>query len=305
MRISKAMAHPIQGLIKYHGIREGLPYHGSISCCVSPLTTTTEVRAVEGENDMKLLIDGRAAGDDELERVKVVVDEARAITHDNSSLVIDSWSNFPVGVGLGSSSSAFASLALAIYDLFDLGDYGVRVSSLARLGAASSPRSLTGGFSELIITEDPYSIRLDEGLDMGILMILVNKVVDTRSVHRVVASSPLFRCRLEYVKNALAEMRSAIGRGDLKMVWELAERDTLNLHAITMDAGVICWAPQTLMAIERVKMVRGEGVDCYFSIDTGATTYVNCYPEDLDEVKKFFDGFEVLDGRVGGEAHLV
>ncbi len=283
-----------------------IPYHGSISCCVFPLSTTTEVKMVKGENGLKSLIDGKMANEKELERVKILVDVVRAITHDNSSLEIDGRSNFPVGVGLGSSSSAFASLALALYEIFDLGNYGVRVSSLARWGAASAARSATGGFSELLINDDPYSVRLDDGLEMGILMLPAEKVVDTNSVHRVVASSPLFKARMDYVEKVLEEMRSSIKDGDIKRIGELAERDTLNLHAITIDVGVICWSSETLRAIEIVKNIRErEGIDCHYSIDTGATTYVNCYPEDLDDVKAFFEGFEVLSGEVGGGAHLV
>ena len=41
-----AKAHPIQGLVKYHGMRNEelrLPYHDSISVCTAPSHTTTTV----------------------------------------------------------------------------------------------------------------------------------------------------------------------------------------------------------------------------------------------------------------------
>ena len=43
---ASAVAHPIQGLIKYHGLadeRLRLPYHDSISVCTAPLLTHTTI----------------------------------------------------------------------------------------------------------------------------------------------------------------------------------------------------------------------------------------------------------------------
>ena len=59
---ASAVAYPIQGLIKYHGLRDferRLPYHDSISVCTAPTATHTTVE-FGGEED-RVEIDGRAS----------------------------------------------------------------------------------------------------------------------------------------------------------------------------------------------------------------------------------------------------
>ncbi len=56
-----AVAHPIQGLIKYHGLADPvlrLPFHDSISVCTAPLTTRTTLEFGDFPRD-RATIDGR------------------------------------------------------------------------------------------------------------------------------------------------------------------------------------------------------------------------------------------------------
>ena len=49
-----AVAHPIQGLIKYHGLADPilrLPFHDSISVCTAPMTTRTTVEFADFPGD--------------------------------------------------------------------------------------------------------------------------------------------------------------------------------------------------------------------------------------------------------------
>ena len=103
-------------------------------------------------------------------------------------------------------------------------------------------------------------------------------------------------------------MEQAIGKGDVDSIGELAERDTLLLHGITMtgEERLILWRPDTLRVILEVKMMFEEGVKCYFSIDTGATVYINMRTRDLKEVRSRIEtlGIKTLACMVGGEAAL-
>jgi len=59
-----AIAYPIQGLIKYHGLRdEGLklPYHDSISVCTSPTATTTTVEFGSDHKTDSIKVNGRSS----------------------------------------------------------------------------------------------------------------------------------------------------------------------------------------------------------------------------------------------------
>ncbi|MFQ5910383.1 MAG: diphosphomevalonate decarboxylase, partial [Thermoplasmata archaeon] len=57
---ASAVAHPIQGLVKYHGLqneRLRLPFHDSISVCTAPLATHTTIEFGDGEESSALIDD--------------------------------------------------------------------------------------------------------------------------------------------------------------------------------------------------------------------------------------------------------
>jgi phosphomevalonate decarboxylase len=101
-------------------------------------------------------------------------------------------------------------------------------------------------------------------------------------------------------------MELAVRNGDLGQVMTLAERDTMMLHGITMTgtSEMMLWRPETIKVILAVKRMREEGVPAFFSIDTGATVYVNTFPEKAEEVEARIRalGVETLRCRVGGGA---
>ena len=104
-------------------------------------------------------------------------------------------------------------------------------------------------------------------------------------------------------------MERAIRAGDGDEIGRLAEADTLLLHGITMTGSdsMILWRPDTVRVILEVQAMRREGRRCHFSIDTGATVYVNTNRRDLPEVARRISGLglETVTCSVGGEARLV
>jgi phosphomevalonate decarboxylase len=311
-----AVAHPMQGLIKYHGLRDErlrLPYHDSISVATAPLTTTTTVEFDDfDENDV--MIDGRKVSGRPLERVVNVIEKVKSIASIEGNYRIVSRSDFASGIGLGASASGFAALATAACGAAGL-KLGVReLSAVARLGAGSATRSVAGGFARWqagAADEDSvaYSLAGPEELQMGIIVCIVKTIKQTEDAHREVLTSPLFQGRLSYLHTALAEMAWAIKSRKVEKIGELAERDTLVLHAITMTgkSGMILWKPDTLRIIDAVRKMREEGLHSYFSIDTGATVYINCPVDELREVEDRLGSLsiEMLRCSVGGASHIV
>jgi phosphomevalonate decarboxylase len=104
-------------------------------------------------------------------------------------------------------------------------------------------------------------------------------------------------------------MERAIRSGDGAEIGRLAESDTLLLHGITMTGSenMILWRPDTVRIILEVQAMRREGVPCYFSIDTGATVYVNTDSKSLPMVRRRIAalGIETIDCSVGGAARVV
>src|SRR3989442_4251311 len=86
----------------------------------------------------------------------------------------------------------------------------------------------------------------------------------------------------------IAEMELAIRRRAIGEICALAERDTLMLHGITMTGTgeMILWQPDTLRVILAVRRRRESGIPAFFSIDTGATVYVNTVPERVEDVRR-------------------
>ncbi|MBM4237175.1 MAG: diphosphomevalonate decarboxylase [Euryarchaeota archaeon] len=312
---ASAIAYPIQGLIKYHGLKDErlrIPFHDSISVCTAPLLTHTTVEfghAVDSST-----IDGKAAGTREMERILSVVDPLREMASEKGRMKMVSTNNFPSNIGLGASASGFAALAVAASSSLKLDLSLEEISRVARRGAGSASRAVTGGFSRWYAGFDDrssYSRQLasSSDLDMGILAALVPALKSTETAHREVLTSPFFKARLEYVEGALREMEKAIDARDVERIGELAERDTLLLHGITMTGidELILWRPETVRIILEVRAMRAEGIECYFSIDTGATVYVNSRLEDLGRVKKRIEslGIRTLECNVGDSARLV
>jgi phosphomevalonate decarboxylase len=312
---SSATAYPIQGLIKYHGLKDErlrIPYHDSISVCTAPLMTHTTIEF--GYDEDMSSFDGKVPSTRESQRILDVVDPLRELAGERSGFRMVSQNNFQSNIGLGASASGFAALALATAKALGLGLSLEEVSRFARRGAGSASRAVTGGFSIWYAGKDDessYSTRIasSKELDMGIVAALVPAYKSTEDAHRSVVTSPFFKARLEYVDEVIPQMEGAIRSHNFEQIGKLAELDTLLLHGITMTGvdELFLWRPETVSIILEVKKMRKEGLDCYFSIDTGATVYINSHSEDVEEVARRINalGVKVLKCHVGDEAKVV
>ena len=107
----------------------------------------------------------------------------------------------------------------------------------------------------------------------------------------------------------IAEMELAIRNRDIGSICGLAERDTLMLHGITMTGAgeMVLWQPDTLRVILAVRRLREQGIPAFFSIDTGATVYVNTFPDHAEQVWTAIAdlGIETIPCAVGGPARVV
>ena len=311
---ASATAHPIQGLIKYHGLKDPLlrlPYHDSISVCTAPLTTRTTIEFGDFDADLSVVDDMPLSGH-EMDRVLAVVDAVRNKAGIDEKFRMMSVNGFPSNVGLGASASGFAALALAACNAAGLGlDLG-EVSRLARRGAGSATRAVTGAFSKWrmgLSDEDSYAEQLaGEELQLGMIVALIPAYKQTESAHREVMTSPFFHARLAEMPRLLMEMELAIKQHDVGKICALAERDTLMLHGITMtgEREMLLWRPETVQVMLMVKKMREEGIPAFFSIDTGATVYVNTFADRAEEVEKRVKelGLETIRCWVGGPATI-
>ncbi len=312
-----ARAHPIQGLVKYHGMVNHelrLPYHDSISVCTAPSNTTTTVEFDTSLDTDQYVVDGETVEGRGRERIETVVSRVRELADLDTPVRFESKNDFPTNVGFGSSSSGFAAAARALCAAAELDLTLPEISTVARRGSASAARAVTGGFSDLhagLNDADCRSERIDTGLedDLRIVAALVPAYKETEHAHREAAESHMFEARLAHVHGQLAEMRDALRESDFERTFSLAERDSLSLAATTMTgpSGWVYWRPKTLEIFGVVRELRESGVPVYFSTDTGASVYVNTTVEHAERVENAIAdcGVETRVWEVGGPARVL
>jgi phosphomevalonate decarboxylase len=280
-----ARAHPIQGLLKYHGLRDEearYPYHDSISLCTAPSHTRTTVAFGSDRDRDEFVIDGETVEERGRERLAGLVEHVRGLADLDAPVRFESENDFPTNVGLGSSSSGFAAAAVALCEAAGLDLSREEISAVARRGSSSAARAVTGDFSHLyagLNDADCRSERIetDLGERTKIVVGLVPAYKETEDAHREAARSHMFDARLAHVHGQLAELRDALRENDFERTFSLAERDSLSLAATTMTGpeAWVYWRPETIEIFRVVRELREEEVPAYFSVDTGASVYVN------------------------------
>ncbi|WP_299237488.1 phosphomevalonate decarboxylase MvaD [Natronomonas sp.] len=312
-----ARAHPIQGLIKYHGMRDEtlrLPYHDSISVCTAPSHTTTTAAFDPELSADRYVVDGEEIDETGAERLERVVDHVRERAGIDHRVRFESVNDFPTNIGFGSSSSGFAAAAVALAEAAGLELSRPELSTIARRGSSSAARAVTGAFSQLrtgLDDADCRAERIDTGLgaELRIVAAEIPAFKHTARAHEEAADSHMFRARLAHIHEQIATMRNALREDDFGRAFELAEDDSLSLAATTMTgpSGWVYWQPETLEVFETVRTLREEGLPVYFSTDTGASVYVNTTAEHVDRVEGEIDelGIETRVWEVGGPATVL
>ncbi|MGD0319084.1 MAG: hypothetical protein ABSB56_05275 [Nitrososphaerales archaeon] len=314
MTVTRAVAYTMQALVKYHGLKNWdlrLPYHDSISVNTTCMKTEAQF---DGMRRGGVFIRGRRS-DSANERLKAVASSLRPGI-DVTDFRIDSR-NVPSSKakGIGYSSSAGAALTLLMHNRLVGGRPDLlSLSRTARLFAASASRSLVGGFSRLYAGVDDagtYAKRFADQRDMDLRMVIVPLPSKVRSedAHREVLTSPFFKARIESAQKRCDEMERAILGNDLDALGILAERDTLELHSLTMtgENRLIIMTEDTLRIIRRVKELREGGAKAYFSMQTGPSVFINTSEKHEQTVLRAIQklGYKAYLSGVGGEAAIL
>jgi phosphomevalonate decarboxylase len=310
----RAVAFTMQALVKYHGMKDWdlrLPYHDSISVNTTSMKTEAKITDRLGGG---VFIGGKPneSANRRLKAVFSALDPAAQV----EGVRIDSR-NVPSAraKGIGYSSSAGAALTLLSHRMLVGGDPDLgRLSRTARLFAASASRSLVGGFSRLYAGRDDESTfakRFADQKDFDLRMVIVplRSAVRTEDAHREVLTSPFFGARVESAQKRCDQMEKAILGGDLEAVGVLAEKDTMELHALTMtgENRLFIMTEDSIRIIGKVRELRAGGVKAYFSMQTGPSVFVNTTPEDEKNVLRAVErmGYRAYLSGVGGEARIV
>jgi len=316
-----AVSHAIQGLVKYHGLRDSvnrIPFHDSISVCVKELYTKTTVEITGNDDRNYVVINNRAVTGREEERVEYVLNKLREVAEVECGFRIVSTNSLQHGKGLGFSASGFSALGVASSKALGLELDPTSLCEIVRLGAGSATRSLAGGFAIWYANRFGRSyaemIASPEDVDLKMVVVPLSYEVKTEEIHEEVLTSPFLDARLRTVGKTLRLTKNAIENRDISAIGKLAEQDTLSLHATTMTSrnGPILMRPETLLVIDEIRKLRKLGLEAWFSMDTGPSVFINTYPENAKQISGHLKdelGLKTITSGVGGpprisESHL-
>ncbi len=318
MSKASAIAYAIQGLVKYHGLKDRkrrIPFHDSISVCVEQLTTRATIEFSSQYSQDTVEINGKPATSPEVSRVLAVVSPLKSIAKTKDRFKLSSKNSLPQGKGLGFSASAFASIAKASSKALGLDMRPERLSEIARLGAGSASRSLVGGFAIWYAKRKGRSyaeqLPTSESLKLAMAIIPIPSQVRTDLAHEESVTSPFFPARLREVRRILPKMKRAIKSGNLDELGKLAETESMSLHAITMTgrSGLVLMSQETISVIRGILAMReNEHVPVWYSLDTGPSVFVNTRSEYVDKVcenLRKYTNFQVLKSGLGGPARII
>jgi diphosphomevalonate decarboxylase len=330
-----SLAYPIQGILKYHGFsdfKQQISFFPSISLNNGSLHTISYLKFDKKlKNDIEFL-NGFPADNKTYQKVKESLDNIRNFSgvHTKALLISRNYSPSKTeGKGLGTSASGSAALGIAAASILFANEPEYinnrrLLSIFSRYLSGSGCRSSSGGFSlwlshPTIDPLDSYAIQLNREEhqnfinNISILTIPIKSELKTAEAHNISLKSPFFETWLSTRKELIFEFIDALDSNDLSKIGDLAEYDTLCLHAITMTApnneNIIAWDPDTLKVILEVRELRKNGFDVYYSIDTGPSLVLLTKKSQAasirKEIKSIIPQHDIIEGKLGGPSQLL
>lgn len=256
-------------------------------------------------------------------RVSQHLDRIRKLAKSDMHAKIVTQNTFPSETGLSSSASGFAALTKAAVEALDLHLSDREISVLARLGSGSACRSIPDGFVEWVDnkeTNESYSVSLfpEDYWDIMDIVAVVStgkKDVSTQAGMQRSKTSPFFEARLKRMSTKIETMKKYIAERKFSLFGELVEEEALELHAImlTSTPSLIYWQPGTLELMKLVKKWRSEGLECFFTVNTGQDIHILCRKKDgeklveqlekVDYVKRTISNYPACGARLS-QSHL-
>ena len=285
--MTTAHAHPNIALVKYWGKQEkpgNLPATPNLSISLAGLTTVTHVSDAPSDT---FILNSKETSDPKLVRWL----EALRGTFDVPPLQIDSGNDFPTSAGLASSASGFAALITAINAHCDLGLNQEMCSEWARVGSASAARSIFGGFVALVPPQwqaTPMAKRDHWPLEV-VVAVTSNEPKSVNSgegMERSRLTSPYYNAWVRDATTDFAAASEAIERRDFLSLAAVAELNCLKMDSImlTSQPTLSYWTPASIACMDRVRSLREEGHDVFFTVDAGPQIKAVCLPASADAV---------------------
>ena len=283
--------------IKYWGKKDEvlrLPENGSLSMNLSNLFTTTTVEFSKSYTEDYIEINSISESNEGSRAVKHL-DRIRSLAKITEKAKVITNNNFPTGTGLSSSASGFAALTVAAAKAAGLELSEKELSILARQGSGSACRSIPDGFVEWLdgnTSDTSFALSIFppdyfEIVDVVTVVSTDKKFLATSEGQQSARTSPFFEKRLDLIKNKIDRVKKAIEDKNFSEFGELIETEALEFHSIlfTSNPPLFYWTPETLRLMKFVQKIRSEGLECYFTINTGQDIHLIVQEKDLNALK--------------------
>lgn len=294
-------------LVKYWGKKDEilrLPENGSLSIVLDGLDTITTVEFSEKYEADQVFIQDEEIKNSSIEaaRVSKHLDRLRKLAKQanidgaNWFAKVVSKNTFPRGTGLSSSGSGMAALTYAAAEALGLELSEKELSILSRQASGTACRCACGGFVEWLdgeTSDDSYSMTVfsKDHWDIRDVVAVVDegmKKISSTEGHTTAQTSPFFTVRQEKIKAKIIAVKQAITEKNFTKLGNIVEAEALEFHSIllTSEVPLILWYPGTVQVMQEVQKLRDEGIECYFTINTGFNVHILTLPEFEGEVQK-------------------
>lgn len=313
--------------VKYWGKTDHdltLPQNPSISMSLDSLYTTTTVTFsdsytqdevwIAAPNEPSQQVTGTKAT-----RVIQQLDRIRQLNSESRRAKVESVNNFPSGVGIASSASAFAALTLATTTALNMTLTPTELSRLTRLGGSgSATRSIFGGYVEWLTGDDQSSVAQQlfpesywQLSDVIAIISTAEKKVSSLEGHELAETSPFYQTRLTDLPRRLKVVRHALEQRDITLLGAELEPEALSLHTVAMTCVPPVFYPmtETFWLLDELRAWSKEGVEVYGTMDAGPNVHCICQKSDAEKIKEKLNQLpyvqQVLVAHAGGGARIV
>ena len=237
---------------------------------------------------------------------KVLNEVRRRLKNDNQKTFVEirSHNTFPASTGLASSASAYASLAVALTNLFNLENPQSTTAYLARIGSGSAVRSVYGGFVRWSSEGDSLSSCIypaEHWSELRIIILIFNSnkksVSSTDAMQRTRETSTLFQARLSTINKKIDKLIEAIKTKDFNTFAEIVMKDSSQFHAVCMDTypPVIYLNEQSKHLIDLVHsynhMNENQTLKVAYTFDAGPNPFCFIHNEHVEEFLRLLKYF--------------
>ena len=300
-------------LLKYWGKSDEkfkLPFQSSISLTLDELYTDTKLTLDPLLSSDQLFLNGqRAQKDDELQ-LQEYFNLVRQVYKLNGFIRVESVNHVPTAAGLASSASAYASIAMALNEIYGLNLDKQGVSTLARLGSGSAARSVFGGFTiwhkgNTHETSFAEKIKTDWD-DLALIVVLISaekKKVSSREAMKISVKLPSYNHFVRESKRMFPLMLEAIRQKSLSGLGELVEASSDLLHQTIRETGIDYYQAETYTLLDNLKAIKKD-FPIYYTIDAGPNVKLLTSPKFVEDVCKRLNNYKVIVCRIGKDAYV-